>query len=41
MRLLIERRKLDSTLRAITSGTAILNHAIKNDVGKMRLFLEK
>ncbi|MDR6549317.1 HAMP domain-containing sensor histidine kinase [Paenibacillus qinlingensis] len=41
IRLLIERRKLDSTLRAITSGTAILNHAIKNDVGKMRLFLEK
>ncbi|UJF31287.1 sensor histidine kinase [Paenibacillus hexagrammi] len=41
MRLLIERRKLDSTLRAITSGTAILNHAIKNDVGKMRLFLDK
>lgn len=41
MRLLIERRKLDSTLRAITSGTAILNHSIKNDVGKMRLFLEK
>lgn len=41
MRLLIERRKLDSTLRAITSGTTIMNHAIKNDVGKMRLFLEK
>ncbi|MFC5447920.1 sensor histidine kinase [Paenibacillus aestuarii] len=41
IRLMIERRKLDSTLRAITSGTAILNHAIKNDVGKMRLFLEK
>ncbi|MCD1260646.1 HAMP domain-containing histidine kinase [Paenibacillus athensensis] len=41
IRLLIERRKLDSTLRAITSGTAILNHAIKNDVGKIRLFSEK
>ncbi|SEB70399.1 HAMP domain-containing sensor histidine kinase [Paenibacillus sp. GP183] len=41
IRLLLERRKLDSTLRAITSGTAILNHAIKNDVGKMRLFSEK
>ncbi len=40
-RLLVERRKLDTTLRAITSGTAILNHAIKNDVGKMRLFGEK
>jgi signal transduction histidine kinase len=41
IRLLFERQKLDSTLRAITSGTAILNHAIKNDVGKMRLFSEK
>ncbi|MFX3633106.1 MAG: sensor histidine kinase [Candidatus Pristimantibacillus sp.] len=41
VRILIDRRKLDSTLRAVTSGTAILNHAIKNDVGKMRLFGEK
>ncbi|MBP1989100.1 sensor histidine kinase [Paenibacillus eucommiae] len=41
VRLLIEGRKLDSTLRAITSGTAILNHAIKNDIGKIRLFSEK
>ncbi|WP_052350277.1 sensor histidine kinase [Paenibacillus gorillae] len=41
VRILIERRRLDTTLRAVTSGTAILNHAIKNDVGKMRLFGEK
>ncbi|MEW9699181.1 ATP-binding protein [Paenibacillus sp. SI8] len=41
VRLFVERRELNSTLRAITSGTAIMNHAIKNDVGKMRLFLEK
>ncbi|MCD9021458.1 sensor histidine kinase [Cohnella silvisoli] len=41
MRVLIDRRRLDSTLRAVTSGTAILHHAIKNDVGKMRLFTEK
>lgn len=41
VRVLIQRRRLDSTLRAVTSGTAILNHAIKNDVGKMRLFGEK
>ncbi|MCC3374032.1 PAS domain-containing sensor histidine kinase [Cohnella sp. REN36] len=40
-RLLFERRRLDSTLRAVTSGTAILNHAIKNDAGKIRLFGEK
>ncbi|PZE21803.1 sensor histidine kinase [Paenibacillus xerothermodurans] len=37
----IHNQKLDYTLRAITSGTAILNHAIKNDVGKIRLFSEK
>lgn len=37
----IQNQKLDFTLRAITSGTAILNHAIKNDVGKIRLFSEK
>ncbi|WP_162035310.1 ATP-binding protein [Chengkuizengella sediminis] len=41
MQILIERKKLDITLQAITSGTAILNHAIKNDVGKMRLFGHK
>ncbi|MDP5272820.1 sensor histidine kinase [Chengkuizengella axinellae] len=41
MQLLIERKKLDITLQAITSGTAILNHAIKNDAGKMRLFGHK
>ncbi|WP_199617117.1 sensor histidine kinase [Paenibacillus alkalitolerans] len=38
VQLLVQTRRLDSTLRAVTSGTAILNHAIKNDVGKMRLF---
>lgn len=38
---LVQARRLDSTLRAVTSGTAMLNHAIKNDVGKMRLFGEK
>ncbi|WP_233568181.1 ATP-binding protein [Cohnella faecalis] len=41
VRVLIDRRRLDSTFRAVTSGTAILNHAIKNDAGKMRLFAEK
>lgn len=37
----IRNQKLDYTLRAITSGTSILNHAIKNDVGKIRLFSDK
>jgi signal transduction histidine kinase len=41
VRVKIDRRRYDSTLRAVTSGTAILNHAIKNDAGKMRLFSEK
>ncbi|OBZ16646.1 MULTISPECIES: PAS domain-containing sensor histidine kinase [Bacillales] len=41
VRVNIDRRRYDSTLRAVTSGTAILNHAIKNDAGKMRLFSEK
>jgi signal transduction histidine kinase len=41
VRVNIDRKRYDSTLRAVTSGTAILNHAIKNDAGKMRLFSEK
>ncbi|CAM3689104.1 HAMP domain-containing sensor histidine kinase [Cohnella lubricantis] len=41
LRLLVDRRRLDSTLRAVTSGTAILNHAMKNDAGKIKLFGEK
>lgn len=38
---LIERKRLDNAFRAVTSGTAILNHAIKNDLGKMNLFADK
>jgi signal transduction histidine kinase len=41
IRFLIQTRKLDVSIRAITSGTAVLNHAIKNDVGKTKLFGEK
>jgi signal transduction histidine kinase len=41
IRIHIERQKLDSSLRAITSGTSMLNHALKNDIGKIRLFSEK
>ena len=41
IRVRIQKRQLDSAFRVITSGTAILNHAIKNDVGKMKLFSEK
>lgn len=41
LRLLVDRRRLDSALQAVTSGTAILNHAMKNDAGKIKLFGEK
>ncbi|NBD26657.1 sensor histidine kinase [Paenibacillus glycinis] len=41
VQLLIEKRQIDYSLRAITSGTAMLNHAIKNDIGKIKLFTEK
>ncbi|WP_152396294.1 sensor histidine kinase [Paenibacillus guangzhouensis] len=41
VQLYIERRQMDRTLRAITSGTAILNHAIKNDIGKIQLYCDK
>lgn len=41
IRILIDRKRYDFTLRAVTSGTAMLNHAIKNDAGKLRLFAEK
>lgn len=41
VQLMIERRKLDYSMRAITSGTAMLNHAIKNDIAKIKLFADK
>ncbi|MDF2935381.1 MAG: sensor histidine kinase [Paenibacillaceae bacterium] len=41
MQFLLTKRRLDISLRAVTSGTAVLNHAIKNDVGKMKLFTDK
>ncbi|MFD0714625.1 ATP-binding protein [Paenibacillus sp. GCM10027626] len=41
VRLFIERQRMDYSLRAITSGTAMLNHAIKNDIGKIKLFSDK
>ncbi|HEY0826705.1 MAG TPA: HAMP domain-containing sensor histidine kinase, partial [Bacilli bacterium] len=32
-----EKQRLDSTIRALTSGTTLVNHSIKNEVGKMNL----
>lgn len=41
VRLRVEKRRLDSTLRAITSGAQIVNHTIKNEVGKISLYAER
>lgn len=37
----VERHRLDNTMRALTSGTDILNHSIKNEVGKIQLFTNR
>jgi two-component system, sporulation sensor kinase B len=37
----VEKRRLDSTLRAMTSGAQIINHTIKNEVGKISLYTER
>lgn len=36
-KLSLEKRRLDSTFRSITSGTKILNHAIKNEILKVSI----
>ncbi len=41
VRLKVEKRRLDSTLRAMTSGAAIVNHTIKNELGKITLFADR
>jgi two-component system sporulation sensor kinase B len=41
IKLKVERYRLDSTLRALTSGAAILNHAIKNELVKIEALLER
>ncbi|NGQ96169.1 HAMP domain-containing histidine kinase [Brevibacillus sp. SYP-B805] len=41
VKLRLEKRRLDSTLRAMTSGTAIVNHTIKNEVGKITLYADR
>ncbi|RKD26842.1 hypothetical protein BEP19_16650 [Ammoniphilus oxalaticus] len=37
VRLRVEQNRVRSTLRALTSGTSILNHTLKNEVGKIQL----
>ncbi|UFJ39317.1 HAMP domain-containing histidine kinase [Brevibacillus humidisoli] len=41
VKLRIEKRRLDSTLRAMTSGASILNHTIKNELGKINLYADR
>jgi signal transduction histidine kinase len=37
VKLTVEKQRLDRTLKALTSGTVILNHTIKNEVSKISL----
>ncbi|WP_258171294.1 sensor histidine kinase [Paenibacillus sp. R14(2021)] len=37
VKLRIEHDPLDTTMKAVSSGTAILNHTIKNEIGKIAL----
>lgn len=41
VRLRVEKRRLDSTLRALTSGVQIINHTVKNEVGKISLYADR
>jgi two-component system sporulation sensor kinase B len=38
VKLRFESYRLDSTIRALTSGSTILNHTIKNEIGKINMF---
>ncbi|MBW8347840.1 HAMP domain-containing histidine kinase [Bacillus sp. IITD106] len=41
IKLYIEKQRLDSSITAIKSGTAILNHTIKNEIGKIDYLRER
>lgn len=41
IRLKIERQALDNTMKAVSSGTAILNHTIKNEIGKILILSDR
>lgn len=41
VRLKFERQRLDSTMRAMTSGTSIINHTIKNEIGKIHMLADR
>ena len=37
----LEMRRLDNTIRVFHSGTAVLNHTLKNEMEKIKLFAER
>lgn len=41
IKLRVERYRLDSAIRALTSGVSILNHSIKNELVKIEVLLER
>lgn len=41
VRLKLEKRRMDSAFRAMTSGHSIVNHTIKNELGKITLFADR
>jgi two-component system, sporulation sensor kinase B len=41
IKLSIQRQRINSSIRAMMAGTAMLNHSLKNDLGKMKLYSYK
>jgi two-component system sporulation sensor kinase B len=40
IKLKFEKQRLDSTMKSLTSGTTILNHTLKNEIGKINILAE-
>ena len=41
VKLKFEKDRLDSTMRAMTSGTVTLNHTIKSQIGKINMLADR
>jgi len=41
IKLHVDRSRFDTAMRAVTSGTVLLNHAIKNEAGKIHMLLDR
>ncbi|MFC4767124.1 ATP-binding protein [Effusibacillus consociatus] len=37
----LEKKRLDTAIKAITSGTAIYNHSLKNEIGKINILADR